>query len=97
VQAELVECVDAGQRRELETELADLRRSQQELREEIRRTAPRLASWSTPPRSTPSPRRLLDGDTAVLAYSVGEARTWLFVFAPDGTLHQAPLDAGADV
>ncbi|HEX6739331.1 MAG TPA: CHAT domain-containing protein [Vicinamibacteria bacterium] len=74
---------DAEEIEKLLGQLGDIRREQEEIAQKIRRSSPRLASLQYPePLDLPGARAVLDPGTALLAYSVGQDRTILFVVQP---------------
>jgi len=63
--------------------LREIRDQQQELTAQIRKSSPRLASLQYPePLDLAGARQTLDPGTALLAYSIGEDKSYLFVVHP---------------
>lgn len=70
----------------LQGRLRDLRLEQADVQERIRRSSPRLASLENPvPLDLTAARSALDPGTVLLAYAVGESRSFLFVIEAAGT------------
>ena len=86
VQAQLGQLDRAKDTEEIEKllgQLGGIRRQQEEIAQKIRRSSPRLASLQYPePLDLSGARAVLDPGTALLAYSVGQDRTILFVVLP---------------
>jgi CHAT domain-containing protein len=77
----------------LRREQVQLRRRREEIAEEVRRTAPRLATLENPQALTfEQVREALDPGTVMLSYSVGEEETHLFVVAPGQELQVKTLE-----
>lgn len=83
VQARMTEVSVARQQEEaraLVSRLRELRVSREQLRSEIRKSAPRFAELRYPqPLGRAETQRVLDEGTALLSYSVGRETTFLFV------------------
>ncbi len=78
----------------LRAQLRELRRRQEQIRDEIRRRAPRLAALQQPEAlGLDAVERSLDAGTALLSYSVGRDRTLLFAIdvARRLSVHAIPL------
>jgi CHAT domain-containing protein/tetratricopeptide (TPR) repeat protein len=72
-------------REALQGRLRDLRLEQTEVKEQIRRSSPRLASLeSFTPLDLTAARSALDPGTVLLTYAVGESRSYLFVIEAEG-------------
>ncbi|MDY7092308.1 MAG: CHAT domain-containing protein [Acidobacteriota bacterium] len=72
--------------------LRGLRQQQDEVRAEIRRASPRLASLQDPqPLDAAAARRALDPGTVALYYSLGEESGWLLVVTRDAEPRAIPL------
>ncbi|HKV10233.1 MAG TPA: CHAT domain-containing protein [Thermoanaerobaculia bacterium] len=81
-------------------ELRELRTRQEEILARMRRASPRSAALQDPqPLDLAGARAALDPGTVLLAYAVGEEKTWLFAVQPAGVsgpgLAVFPVDAGA--
>jgi CHAT domain-containing protein/tetratricopeptide (TPR) repeat protein len=69
----------------MESELEEMEKRQVDLQGEIRRDYPQYAAVRDPePLQLDRIQTLLDGDTALLEYSVGQERSYLFVVTRDG-------------
>jgi CHAT domain-containing protein/Tfp pilus assembly protein PilF len=85
-----------AERKELQTRLDEARLHQDVVRSKIRATSPRLAALRDPePLRLTAVSEALDPGTALLSYSIGDERSYLFVIGP-GRDHFAvfPLPAG---
>ena len=68
-----------------------------ELREQIRRTNPRFSALNDPPEmSADAARAMLDGETAVLEFVLGEPRSGVWVFRREG-FHFVALAARSQI
>jgi CHAT domain-containing protein/Tfp pilus assembly protein PilF len=77
----------------IESEIADLTRQYDEVEENLRSTSPNYSALTQPkPLSTQEiQRQLLDKDTVLVEYSLGEKRSYAFVVTPDSlTAHELP-------
>lgn len=75
----------SAERERLEGRLRDLRLEQAKNEERIRTSNPHLGSLESPAPLDPSAARsVLDPGTALLTYSVGESRSYLFVLTANG-------------
>jgi CHAT domain-containing protein/tetratricopeptide (TPR) repeat protein len=86
---------------ELQGRLRDLRLEQAEIQKRIQQSSPRLAALESPaPLDLSAARSALDPGTVLLTYSVGEARSFLFVIeaagAPGPGLSFYPLAIGKE-
>jgi CHAT domain-containing protein/Tfp pilus assembly protein PilF len=73
------------QEAELRGEVESLLAEYQEVEARIREVSPRYAALTQPrPLGAPEIRRLLDKDTLLLEYSLGEERSYLWVLSSDG-------------
>jgi CHAT domain-containing protein len=93
---------DEADIQKLRGRLRELREKQEEIAARVRQASPRLASLQYPqPLELPAVRRALDPGTVFLAYSVGAARTVLFVVQHDGlpgpglTVYSLPIGGPA--
>ncbi|MCP4657077.1 MAG: CHAT domain-containing protein [bacterium] len=78
----------AGDRAGVERELEQLLRAREELRAEIRVGSSRASLVEAPPRlSSQDIQQLLDDDTLLLEYSLGEARSFLWLVTPTDLQH----------
>jgi CHAT domain-containing protein/Tfp pilus assembly protein PilF len=69
----------------LQGHLRDLRLEQAEIQEKVRRSSPRIAALeSSTPLDLAAARSALDPGTVLLAYAVGESRSFLFVIEAEG-------------
>ena len=78
--------------------VGQIRQSQQQIRDEIRRLSPRLAALQYPePLDLGQVWQSLDAGTVALAYSLGEERSFLFVIGPGESfrVQEVPVEAGA--
>lgn len=68
----------------LDKEIADLRSQREDLEDQIRSASPAYAALTQPKPLTAKEvqQQLLDQDTALLGYSLGEERSYLFVLTP---------------
>ena len=74
---------EAADAKRLLDRLREIRDQQQELTAQIRKRSPRLASLQYPePLDLAGARQALDPGTALLAYSIGEDKSYLFVVHP---------------
>jgi CHAT domain-containing protein len=81
------------QMKPIESEIADLSRQYDEVEENLRSTSPNYAALTRPkPLSTKEiQKQLLDKDTVLVEYSLGEKRSYAFVVTPDLlTAHELP-------
>jgi CHAT domain-containing protein/Tfp pilus assembly protein PilF len=81
------------QMKAIESEIADLTRQYDEVEENLRSTSPNYAALTQPkPLSTEEiQKQLLDKDTVLVEYSLGEKRSYAFVVTPDSlTAHELP-------
>ena len=81
------------QMKKVESEIADLTRQYDEVEENLRSTSPNYAALTQPkPLSTEEiQKQLLDKDTVLVEYSLGENRSYAFVVTPDSlTAHELP-------
>lgn len=89
VQAALAEWIpEHGSKRmeELQGSLRDLRLEQAQIQERVRRASPRLGALESPTSLDLSEARsALDPGTALLTYSIGETRSFLFVVEAAGS------------
>ena len=98
LQAQLAEEAAVGDPRgleELRRELRELRRERDDLADRLVRSTPHLADVHRPrPLEFGQILRALDAGTVLLAYSVGEEETLLFVLPAGGELEVAVLPVG---
>jgi CHAT domain-containing protein/Flp pilus assembly protein TadD len=74
----------AAERKELQTRLDQARLHQETVRARIRTQSPRLAALRDPePLELTATAAALDPGTALLSYSIGEERSYLFVVGPE--------------
>ena len=81
------------QMKALESEIADLTRQYDEVEENLRSTSPNYAALTQPQPLTTEEiqKQLLDKDTVLVEYSLGEKRSYAFVVTPDSlTAHELP-------
>jgi CHAT domain-containing protein len=80
----------------LDKEIAELTSRYQEVDAQIRASSPRYAALTRPePLAVPDIQRLLDENTVLMEFALGEKRSWLWVVTPSAiTSHQlAPRSA----
>jgi CHAT domain-containing protein/Tfp pilus assembly protein PilF len=76
-------------------QLRELRNRQTHVVERIRQTSPRLASLQYPqPLDVKASRAALDAGTALLSYSIGKDKSYLFVLTPGAEVYVHPLPVG---
>ncbi|HVG06697.1 MAG TPA: CHAT domain-containing tetratricopeptide repeat protein [Thermoanaerobaculia bacterium] len=68
---------------QLKSEQAGLLAEAERLEDQIRRSNPRYAALDQPPLDAAAIRGLLDRDTVLLEYTLGEERSFLWLVAPD--------------
>ncbi len=74
---------DAAEIKRLLNRLREIQDRQRELTAQIRKSSPRLASLQYPePLDLAGARRILDPETVLLSYAVGEEESYLFVVQP---------------
>src|SRR5450432_831682 len=81
------------QMKALESEIADLTRQYDEVEENLRSTSPNYSALTQPKPLTTEEiqKQLLDTDTVLVEYSLGEKRSYAFVVTPDSlTAHELP-------
>lgn len=79
----------------LQREQIQMRRRREEIADEVRRTAPRLANLQDPQALTfEQVREALDPGTVMLSYSVGKEQTHLFIVTPGRELQVETLEVG---
>ena len=81
------------QTKALESEIADLTRQYDEVEEKLRSSSPNYAALTQPKPLTMEEiqKQLLDNDTVLVEYSLGEKRSYAFVVTPDSlTAHELP-------
>lgn len=99
LQTQLIEDLSSrsAQAAHLEAELSRAEEDRERLEWQIRREHPRYASIAHPsPLSLERIQRLLDGSTALLEFSVGKERSFLFVVTREG-LAGFPLPAAGEL
>jgi len=71
-------------------EIAELTSRYQEVDAQVRASSPRYAALTRPePLAVPDIQRLLDQNTVLMEFALGEKRSWLWVVTPDAiTSHQ---------
>ncbi|HEV2667696.1 MAG TPA: tetratricopeptide repeat protein, partial [Blastocatellia bacterium] len=74
----------------LDKEIAELTSRYQEVDAQVRASSPRYAALTRPePLAVPDIQRLLDQNTVLLEFALGEKRSWLWVLTPGAiTSHQ---------
>ena len=88
---------DAAKIETLQQKARELTAARQRLRDRVAASSPRLASLQYPrPLDLAGVQRALDRGTLLLAYSVGEQSTLLFVVSNKGPLAVHTIAAGAD-
>jgi CHAT domain-containing protein/Tfp pilus assembly protein PilF len=93
--AELLPQKDQAQIEQLLIQVGNLRNRQSQLVDRVRRESPRLASLQYPePLGLTQTGTALDPGTALLAYSIGKDRSYVFVVTPGGGLRVHSLSVG---
>jgi CHAT domain-containing protein/Tfp pilus assembly protein PilF len=88
---------DAEQIRAQKAHLEELHERRRAVQAEIRKASPRLAALQDPkPLDAAGARAALDEGTLVLAYSVGEKRSWLLTLSRERGLHATALPVGEE-
>jgi CHAT domain-containing protein/tetratricopeptide (TPR) repeat protein len=89
---------DDPQAAALSAEIRDLQSEYQDVEAAIRSASPRYAALTQPAPLTVAQirREVLDPDTLLLEYSLGEKRSWLWVVSLD-QLHAFPLPSRAEI
>ncbi|MBL8191651.1 MAG: CHAT domain-containing protein [Acidobacteria bacterium] len=76
-----------NQRRELQQEIRQLEDEYQQVQAKIRQTSPQYAALTQPqPLSAKEIQSLLDADTLLLEYALGEERSYLWAVSADGVV-----------
>jgi CHAT domain-containing protein len=86
-------------RRTIQTKLGEIFRELETLKIEIRRTSPAYANlkYPTPLTATEIQQQVLDDDTLLLKYSLGEKQSYLWIVPKQGTIASYPLHNRKDI
>jgi CHAT domain-containing protein len=88
---------DQLQAASFDKEISQLTARYHEVEAQIRATSPRYAALTQPqPLSAAEIQQLLDEDSVLLEYSLGEEQSWLWVLTP-GTITSHPLPPRAEI